>query len=85
VSPTFLLATLAVVATPGTGVLYTLAAGLSHGRRAGLVAALGCTLGNPCPGTGNHPAAPAWSSVTPPTRPVSSRKGAQPSAGHCAT
>ncbi|MGP2438588.1 LysE family translocator [Streptomyces sp. JW3] len=44
-SPTFLLTTLAVVATPGTGVLYTLAAGLSHGRRAGLVAALGCTLG----------------------------------------
>ncbi|MCM3299182.1 LysE family translocator [Streptomyces pseudogriseolus] len=40
----FLLAALAVVATPGTGVVYTLAAGLSHGRRAGLVAAFGCTL-----------------------------------------
>ncbi|MEU4656522.1 LysE family translocator [Streptomyces sp. NPDC023723] len=44
-SPTFLLTTLAVVATPGTGVLYTLAAGLSHGRRASLVAAFGCALG----------------------------------------
>ncbi|MBY8874932.1 LysE family translocator [Micromonospora sp. PLK6-60] len=42
---TFLLATLVVVVTPGTGVLYTLSAALSHGRRAGLVAALGCTLG----------------------------------------
>ena len=40
----FLLAALAVVVTPGTGVVYTLAAGLSHGRRAGLVAAFGCTL-----------------------------------------
>ncbi|MFR0352480.1 LysE family translocator [Streptomyces sediminimaris] len=41
----FLLTTLVVVATPGTGVVYTLAAGLSRGRRAGLVAALACTLG----------------------------------------
>ncbi|MEU0737935.1 LysE family translocator [Streptomyces sp. NPDC006134] len=41
----FLLTTLAVVVTPGTGVVYTLAAGLSHGRRAGVVAAFGCTLG----------------------------------------
>lgn len=41
----FLLTTLAVVATPGTGVLYTLTAALSHGRRASVVAALGCTLG----------------------------------------
>ncbi|WP_331752557.1 LysE family translocator [Streptomyces sp. NBC_00829] len=41
----FLLTTLAVVVTPGTGVVYTLAAGLSHGRRASVVAALGCTLG----------------------------------------
>ncbi|MGW4021528.1 LysE family translocator [Streptomyces sp. NPDC005009] len=41
----FLLTTLVVVVTPGTGVVYTLAAGLSHGRRASLVAALGCTLG----------------------------------------
>ena len=41
----FLLTTLVVVATPGTGVLYTLAAGLSRGTRASVVAAVGCTLG----------------------------------------
>jgi threonine/homoserine/homoserine lactone efflux protein len=45
VSLGFLLTTLVVVATPGTGVLYTLAAGLSRGRRPGVVAAFGCTLG----------------------------------------
>ena len=44
-SAEFLLTTLVVVATPGTGVLYTLAAGLSRGARASVVAALGCTLG----------------------------------------
>ncbi len=41
----FLLTSLIVVATPGTGVLYTLAAGLSRGARASVVAAVGCTLG----------------------------------------
>ena len=41
----FWLTTLVVVASPGTGVVYTLAAGLSRGRRASLVAAFGCTLG----------------------------------------
>ncbi|MFF9805814.1 LysE family translocator [Streptomyces coeruleorubidus] len=41
----FLLTTLVVVATPGTGVVYTLAAALSRGRRASIVAAAGCTLG----------------------------------------
>ena len=41
----FWLTTLIVVASPGTGVVYTLAAGLSRGRRASLVAAFGCTLG----------------------------------------
>ncbi len=44
-SAEFLLTTLVVVATPGTGVLYTLAAGLSRGARASVVAAFGCTLG----------------------------------------
>lgn len=44
-STAFLLTTLVIVATPGTGVLYTLAAGLSRGARASVVAALGCTLG----------------------------------------
>jgi threonine/homoserine/homoserine lactone efflux protein len=45
VSAGFLITTLIVVASPGTGVLYTLAAGLSRGRRASVVAAFGCTLG----------------------------------------
>jgi len=45
VTVAFLLTTLIVVATPGTGVIYTLAAGLSRGRRASVVAAVGCTLG----------------------------------------
>jgi threonine/homoserine/homoserine lactone efflux protein len=44
-STAFLLTSLIVVATPGTGVLYTLSAGLSRGRRASVVAAFGCTLG----------------------------------------
>ena len=44
-SPEFLITTLVVVATPGTGVLYTVAAGLSRGSRASIVAATGCTLG----------------------------------------
>ncbi|MGI9112203.1 MAG: LysE family translocator [Gaiellaceae bacterium] len=44
-STAFLLTTLVIVATPGTGVLYTLAAGLSRGARASIVAAVGCTLG----------------------------------------
>jgi threonine/homoserine/homoserine lactone efflux protein len=41
----FLLTTLIIVATPGTGVLYTLAAGISRGARASIIAAIGCTLG----------------------------------------
>jgi threonine/homoserine/homoserine lactone efflux protein len=41
----FLLTSLIVVVSPGTGVLYTLAAGLSRGSRASAVAAFGCTLG----------------------------------------
>jgi threonine/homoserine/homoserine lactone efflux protein len=41
----FLLTTLVVVATPGTGALYTVATGLAHGTRAAIVAAVGCTLG----------------------------------------
>ncbi|MBS1690781.1 MAG: LysE family translocator [Actinobacteria bacterium] len=44
-TPEFLLTTLVVVATPGAGVLYTVAAGISRGRRASLVAAVACTLG----------------------------------------
>ena len=41
----FLITSFIVVASPGTGVLYTLAAGLSRGARASVVAAFGCTLG----------------------------------------
>jgi threonine/homoserine/homoserine lactone efflux protein len=41
----FLVTTLLVAATPGTGVLFTTAAALGRGARAGVVAALGCTLG----------------------------------------
>jgi threonine/homoserine/homoserine lactone efflux protein len=41
----FLITTLVVVVTPGTGVIYTVGAGLSRGARASLVAAVGCTLG----------------------------------------
>ena len=41
----FLITSLIIVASPGTGVLYTVAAGLSRGSRASVVAAFGCTLG----------------------------------------
>ena len=41
----FLLTAFVVVATPGTGTVYTIAMGLTHGRRAAVVAALGCTVG----------------------------------------
>jgi threonine/homoserine/homoserine lactone efflux protein len=41
----FLLTTLIIVASPGTGVVYTLAAGLSRGWRASVLAAFACTLG----------------------------------------
>lgn len=45
VSIEFLVTSLVIVATPGTGVLYTMAAGLSRGARASIIAAVGCTLG----------------------------------------
>ena len=41
----FLLTSLIVVASPGTGVLYTLATALTRGARASVAAAFGCTLG----------------------------------------
>lgn len=44
-SVTFLITSLVIVATPGTGALYTIAAGMSRGTRASLIAAAGCTLG----------------------------------------
>ena len=41
----FILTSLIVIAAPGTGVLYTLAAALTRGSRASIAAAFGCTLG----------------------------------------
>ncbi|MBD3845700.1 LysE family translocator [Bosea sp. SSUT16] len=41
----FLLTSLIIVASPGTGALYTIAAGLTRGARASVIAALACTLG----------------------------------------
>jgi len=41
----FLLTSLVVVLIPGTGVLYTLSNSIGGGRRRGLFAAVGCTLG----------------------------------------
>ena len=45
VSTAFLLTALVIVATPGTGALFTIAAGLARGTRAALLAAFACTLG----------------------------------------
>jgi threonine/homoserine/homoserine lactone efflux protein len=45
VSLDFLLVSLVVVVSPGIGVLYTVSTALGRGSRAGVVAALGCTLG----------------------------------------
>jgi len=44
-STAFLLTALVIVATPGTGALFTIAAGLARGTRAALLAAFACTLG----------------------------------------
>lgn len=41
----FLLTSLIVVATPGTGALYTVATGLAHGTKASVFASVGCTIG----------------------------------------
>jgi len=45
VSIEFLVTSLIVIVSPGTGVLFTLAAGLARGSRASIIAAFGCTLG----------------------------------------
>ena len=44
-TPAFLITSLIVVATPGTGALYTVATGLAHGTKASVLASVGCTLG----------------------------------------
>ncbi|MEV0121958.1 LysE family translocator [Streptomyces sp. NPDC050703] len=41
----FFLTSLVVCVTPGTGALFTIAAGLSQGTRAAVIASVGCTLG----------------------------------------
>lgn len=41
----FLLTSLIIVASPGTGAIYTIAAGLTRGAKASLLAAFACTLG----------------------------------------
>ena len=41
----FLLTSLIVVLIPGTGVIYTVSIGLTQGRKASVLAALGCTAG----------------------------------------
>ncbi len=41
----FLVTSFIIVVSPGTGVLYTLATGISRGSRASIVAAFGCTIG----------------------------------------
>ena len=41
----FLIVSLIIVVSPGTGVVYTLATGLSRGARASVAAAFGCTIG----------------------------------------
>jgi threonine/homoserine/homoserine lactone efflux protein len=45
VSLEFLIVSLVIVVSPGTGVVYTLATGLSRGARASVAAAFGCTIG----------------------------------------
>ncbi|UGA55704.1 LysE family translocator [Vibrio sp. VB16] len=45
ISIEFLVTSLVVVLIPGTGVLYTIAAGLFSGNKASVFAAFGCTLG----------------------------------------
>jgi threonine/homoserine/homoserine lactone efflux protein len=44
-SSEFLLTSLIIVASPGTGAIYTIAAGLTRGSRASVLAAFACTLG----------------------------------------
>lgn len=44
-TPEFYMTALIIVATPGTGALYTIATGLSEGPRRSITAAFGCTLG----------------------------------------
>lgn len=42
---TFIITSLIIIIIPGTGVIYTISTGLTKGKRASIVAALGCTAG----------------------------------------
>ena len=42
---TFIVTSLIIIITPGTGVIYTISTGITRGREKGVFAALGCTLG----------------------------------------
>jgi threonine/homoserine/homoserine lactone efflux protein len=45
ISMEFFITSLVVVLIPGTGVIYTISAGLTQGRRASIFASIGCTAG----------------------------------------
>lgn len=45
ISTQFLITSLIVVLIPGTGVIFTVSTGITHGRKASIFAALGCTAG----------------------------------------
>lgn len=44
-SAQFLITSLIVVLIPGTGVIFTVSTGITHGRKASIFAAIGCTAG----------------------------------------
>lgn len=42
---TFIITSLIIIITPGTGVIYTISTGLTKGKKASIFAAIGCTAG----------------------------------------
>ena len=42
---TFILTSLIIILIPGTGVIYTISTGITKGKKASTIAALGCTAG----------------------------------------
>lgn len=42
---TFVISSLIIVLIPGTGVVYTISTGIANGKKAGILAAVGCTAG----------------------------------------
>ncbi len=41
----FLIASVMIIISPGTGVMYTISTGINQGKRGGILAAVGCTAG----------------------------------------